>query len=129
MTFRKKNMPTESELEILQVLWQQGSCSVRKVNDILNEKRDVGYTTTLKIMQIMTDKGFVTRDTKSRTHIYHSAVKEKDTQKSLLNSFIEKTYRGSAMSLVLQALGNQETSSEELNELKEIINRIEKNKK
>jgi len=129
MTFKSKGTPTESELEILQVLWQLGPSSVRKVNDILNEKREVGYTTTLKIMQIMTEKGLVTRNTESRTHIYHSAVKEQDTQKNLLKSFIDKTYRGSAMSLVLQALGNQEATEKEIEELKQMIDQIEKSKK
>ena len=128
MAFKKKSTPTESELEILQILWQKGPSSVRKVNDILNETREVGYTTTLKIMQIMTEKSLVSRDTESRTHIYHSAVKEKDTQKSLLDSFIQKTYRGSAINLVMQALGNQDATETELNELKEIIEKLERNK-
>jgi len=129
MTFKKKIAPTESELEILQVLWQKGPSSVRKVNEILNEFREVGYTTTLKIMQIMTEKALVTRDTESRTHIYHAAVKEKVTQKSLLDSFIQKTYRGSAINLVMQALGNQDATEKELSELKEIIEKLEKNNK
>ncbi|NNE25412.1 MAG: BlaI/MecI/CopY family transcriptional regulator [Saprospiraceae bacterium] len=128
MSINRKIKPTESELEILQVLWQNGPSSVRVVNDVLNESRDVGYTTTLKIMQIMTEKGLVTRNTESRTHIYHTAVQENDTQKSLLDSFIEKTYRGSAMRLVMQALGNQKASPEELEELKAIIDKLEKNK-
>ena len=128
MSINKKIKPTESELEILQVLWQNGPSSVRTVNEVLNETRDVGYTTTLKIMQIMTEKGLVTRDTESRTHIYHPAVQENDTQKSLLDSFIEKTYRGSVMRLVMQALGNQKASPEELEELKAIIDKLEKNK-
>lgn len=126
MTFKKKNSPTESELEILQILWQHGPSSVRFVNNILNEKREVGYTTTLKIMQIMTEKGLVIRDTNQRTHVYDAVAKEKDTQKNLLNSFIEKTYRGSAMKMVLQALGQQDASKEELNSLKKIIDQIEK---
>lgn len=125
MTFKRKHHPTESELEVLQLLWQLGPSSVRTVNEKLNEKRNVGYTTTLKIMQIMTEKGLVTRDTKSRTHIYVSAVKESDTQSSLLDSFINKTYRGSAMRLVLQALGRQDASTEELAELKKLIEEIE----
>lgn len=128
MTLKKKIKPTESELEILQVLWTHGPSSVRQVNEILNENRDVGYTTTLKIMQIMTEKGLVTRNTESRTHIYHSAVKENDTQRSLLDNFIEKTYRGSAMRLVMQALGNQKASPEELAKLKAIINELETKK-
>ena len=126
MTF-KNNHPTESELEILQVLWAQGPSSVRKVNEILNEKRNIGYTTSLKIMQIMTEKGLVTRDTKSRTHIYQAAVKEGETQSSLLDSFINKTYRGCAKSLVLQALGKEKTSPEELAEIKALISKMQEN--
>jgi len=126
MLSKKKHDPTESELAVLQILWQEGPSSVRTVNDKLNEHREVGYTTTLKIMQIMTEKGLVTRDTKTRTHIYHSAVKEKETQNSLLQNFIQKTYRGSAMRLVLQALGQENATEEEINELKTIIEKMEK---
>lgn len=124
----KKCEPTESELEILQILWAHGPSAVRQVNEKLNLKREVGYTTTLKIMQIMTEKGYVTRDTKSRTHIYHSAVKEKETQTSLLNDFIQKAYRGSAMRLVMQALGQQDATPEELDELKKLIAEMDKKK-
>jgi len=122
----RKFHPTESELEVLQVLWEQGPSSVRAVNEKLNEKREVGYTTTLKIMQIMTEKALVTRNTSSRTHVYQSAVKEAETQTSLLDSFIQKTYRGSAMKLVLQALGKEDATTEELEQLKNIIAKIEK---
>lgn len=128
MNFKKKHNPTESELEVLQILWQDGPCAVRAVNEKLNEKRQVGYTTTLKIMQIMTEKGLVSRDTSTRTHIYHSEVKEGETQHSLLDSFIEKTYRGSAMRLVLQALGREEATPEELSQLKHLIQQIEDKK-
>ncbi len=126
---KKKNTPTESELEILQILWQHGASSVRTVNEILNENREVGYTTTLKIMQIMTDKGMVIRDTGQRTHIYEAVAQENDTQKTLLDSFVEKTYRGSTMRLIMQALGQQETNSKELEELKKIIDQLEKKNK
>jgi predicted transcriptional regulator len=129
MSSRQKNMPTESELEILQILWQHGPSSVRFVNELLNEKREVGYTTTLKIMQIMTEKGLVSRDTSSRTHVYDSVAKEKDTQTSLLDTFIEKTYRGSAMKLVMQALGQKKASADDLEKLKAIIDEIEKQNK
>ncbi len=121
----KKTFPTESELEILQVLWQLGPSSVRTVNELLNEKREVGYTTSLKIMQIMNGKGLVTRDTTARTHIYHPAVQEKNIQRNLLDNFIDKAYRGSAMSLVMQALGNEKATTEELDELKAMIRNIE----
>jgi len=126
---KKKNTPTESELQILQLLWQNGPSSVREVNDILNTEREVGYTTTLKIMQIMNDKGLVVRDTSSRTHIYKAAATEDDTQINLLDSFIEKTYRGSAMRMIMQALGHQKASSKEIEELKKIIDQIEKKNK
>jgi len=92
---------------------------------MLNESRDVGYTTTLKIMQIMTEKGLVTRDTSNRTHIYHAAVAESDTQNSLLSNFIQKAYKGSAMRLVIQALGQQKATPEELNELKQLIENMD----
>ncbi len=125
MTDKKTNEPTESELEVLQVLWKNGSATVRQVNEELNKNREVGYTTTLKIMQIMTEKNLVSRDTATRTHIYHPAVKENITQKTLLKKFIDKTYRGSAMQLVMQALGNQKASVAELNELKQLIKNME----
>lgn len=127
----KKNIPkpTESELEILQILWQSGPCSVRFVNGELNKKREVGYTTTLKLMQIMAEKNIVTRNTESRTHIYAANITESDTQKQLLKKFVDATFRGSAMNLVLQALGNHDTSSEELEEIKALIDKIEKDKK
>ncbi|MFK8101231.1 MAG: BlaI/MecI/CopY family transcriptional regulator [Saprospiraceae bacterium] len=118
--------PTESELEILQILWQVGPSSVRFVNDKLNQKREVGYTTTLKIMQIMADKHLVLRNTESRTHIYSANVSEADTQKQLLQKFVDATFRGSAMKMVLQALGNHEASDEELEKIKALIKTIEK---
>jgi len=124
-----KNKPTESELAILQILWQNGASSVRFVNDELNKKREVGYTTTLKFMQIMLDKKFVTRNTESRTHIYEAAISEADTQQMLLDKFVDATFRGSAMKLVMQALGNHESSTEELDEIKALIDEIERKKK
>lgn len=125
MNLKKSISPTESELEILQVLWGKGPSTVREVNAILNMKREVGYTTTLKIMQIMNEKGLVTRNTDSRTHIYHPAVKENATQSNLLDSFIEKTYRGSAMQMVMQVLGNKKASADEISELKKFIKDLE----
>lgn len=125
MNLKKEHNPTESELEILQVLWQEGPTTVRKVNEVLNQKREVGYTTTLKIMQIMTEKNLVTRNTDSRTHIYHAAAKQNATQNNLLNSFIEKTYKGSAMKMVMQVLGNKKASLEEITALKKMIKSLE----
>ena len=121
--------PTEAELQILQVLWENGPSSVRFVNDMLSEKKEVGYTTTLKLMQIMTEKGILKRDTTHRTHIYIPAVEKEITQSSLLRSFIETTFQGSAMNLVMQALGNHKTTDKELAEIKALIDQIEKTKK
>jgi predicted transcriptional regulator len=125
---KKITQPTESELEILQILWQNGPSTVRFVNNQLNELREVGYTTTLKLMQIMTDKSLVSRDTSRRQHVYHSAFTETTTQRQLLNSFLEGTFRGSAKKLVLQALGQYETTKEELEEIKALISKLEKEK-
>lgn len=121
----KKYKPTEAELEILQVLWTKGPCSVRKVNDLLNEKREVGYTTTLKIMQIMVEKGLAKRDTSSRTHVYEALVSENQTQQELLDRFLKTAFKGSASKLIMQALGNHKASAKELDEIKALIQRLE----
>ncbi len=128
-TMNSKHKPTESELEILQLLWSLGPSSVRAVNDLLNTKREVGYTTTLKIMQIMAKKGLVVRDTDSRTHIYRSAIQEKATKQGLLKEFISNTFNGSAKNLVMQALGGTSSSQEELDEIKALIEKLENQKK
>lgn len=120
--------PTESELEILQILWQSGPSSVRFVNDALNKKREIGYTTTLKLMQIMLEKGLVERNAESRSHIYNAAVSEAGIQNQLLQKFVDTTFRGSAMKLVMQALGSHNTSTEELEEIKALIKKIEDKK-
>lgn len=128
MSKKKETKPTESELEILQLLWLNGASTVRFINDKANEIREVGYTTTLKLLQIMHEKGLVLRNTESRTHIYMAAVNEEDTRKNLLDRFLDKTFRGSAMEMVMQALGNHETSQEELDEIKALIAKIEEQK-
>lgn len=119
--------PTDSELIILHFLWQQGPSTVRAVNDALNEQREVGYTTTLKLMQIMYEKGLVTRQEEGRTHIYAAAVSQEATQSVLLQQFVDAAFRGSAMKLVMQALGNHEASAEELDEIKALIAQMEQN--
>lgn len=120
--------PTEAELEILQILWQKGQATVRDVHEQLTQSKESVYTTTLKIMQIMAEKGLVTRNEESRTHIYMAAVKEEDIQKTLLNKFIDTTFRGSAMKLVMQALGNNKTSPEELAEIQRLLEQMRGNK-
>lgn len=127
MSHEKRPKPTESELEILQVLWEHGPCSVRLVNEQLNAARDgeVGYTTTLKLMQIMSEKELVRRDTGQRIHIYEAAVSEADAQQQLLKKFVDTAFKGSAMKLVIQALGNHSASTEELDSIKALIARME----
>lgn len=120
-----KFKPTDSELEILHILWEKGPSSVRDINDILNSRREVGYTTTLKLMQIMNEKGLVRRDTAAKTHIYIAVVREKETKNSLISDFVNVAFKGSSMNLVLQALGNSHSSQQELNELKDLISKLE----
>lgn len=117
--------PTDTELEILQILWQNGPSTVRFVNEEQNKVKETGYTTTLKLMQIMFEKNLVTRDEESRSHLYHAAVTEEETQQRLLNRFLDTTFRGSAMKLVMQALGNRKTTSEELDQIRHLLKKIE----
>lgn len=118
--------PTDSELEILQVLWEQGPCTVRQVNERLAENKDVGYTTTLKLMQIMYEKGILSRLEEARSHVYKANVAEEDVQTTLLERFVDTAFRGSTSRLVMQALGNHKTTPEELNQIRELLNQIEK---
>ena len=118
--------PTNAELEILQVIWLHGPVSVRFVNDELNREKQVGYTTTLKLMQIMTEKGLLKRSEKGRKHIYNVVLKEKEAKSLLLDKFVKTAFGGSAMDLVMQALGNHQTTPDELEELKALIDKIEK---
>ncbi len=126
----KNIKPTDSELEILQLLWQHGPLSVRTINEMLNElsgNNSIGYTTTLKIMQIMYEKGILKRNTDQRSHIYEAALKENETQQNLLSEFLDATYRGSASTLVMQALGNHKASDAELQMIKNFIKDLETN--
>jgi BlaI family transcriptional regulator, penicillinase repressor len=118
----KKFEPTKSELEILSVLWQYGPSTVRFVNDQLNKERSVNYTTTLKFMQIMTDKGILKRDESQMKHIYHLAEDEEKTKEHLLGRFIDTIYNGSAGKLMIQILGNKKTSKEDIQKIRELIN-------
>ncbi len=121
--------PTDSELEILQIIWLHGPASVRFVNDELNRNKLVGYTTTLKLMQIMIEKGLLKRAEKGRKHIYTAVLKEKETKNLLLDKFVKTAFGGSAMDLVMQALGNHQTTPDELEELKALIEKMESDKK
>src|SRR5688500_17037521 len=119
--------PTRSELEILQVLWQHGPSNVRFVNDTLNEqKREVQYSSTLKLMQIMVEKGLLKRDESSMKHIYSAAQEEGKTKNFLLEQFVKNMYNGSATDLLMQLLGNKKTSKKETEAIKEMIKNLEK---
>ncbi|CAN5612870.1 BlaI/MecI/CopY family transcriptional regulator [soil metagenome] len=124
MTFIKNTKPTESELEILQVLWTRNLATVREVHEELLKSKDAGYTTTLKLMQIMFEKGLVTRDSSSKTHIYKPIVTRENTQKLFLNRMIDSLFSGSSAQLVMQALGNHNSSKEELEEIRNYLNKI-----
>ncbi|MCC9135809.1 BlaI/MecI/CopY family transcriptional regulator [Pontibacter silvestris] len=125
MSLEKNLKPTESELEILQVLWQHGPSTVRFVHEELSKTKEVGYTTTLKLMQIMGEKGMLAADKSNRSHVYRPLLEEEHTQRQLLDRFLDSTFRGSAMKLVMQALGNRTTSQEELNEIRNLIDKME----
>lgn len=116
--------PTESELEILQILWRKGNASVREVHEELLQTKEAGYTTTLKLMQIMHEKGLVKRDDSIKTHIYQPAVSKEKTQKHLLNKMIDSLFGGSPGELVMQALGNHKASAEELEEIQKMLDNL-----
>ena len=120
--------PTESELEILNILWEKNLATVRDVHEELAKSKDVGYTTTLKLMQIMHEKGLVKRDESMRTHVYQAAVNREKTQKHLLDKMIDSLFGGSSTQLVLQALGSgeQKMSSEELEKIQALLNDLRK---
>jgi BlaI family transcriptional regulator, penicillinase repressor len=118
--------PTESELEILQILWQHGLATVREVHEELAKSKDAGYTTTLKLMQIMHEKGLVKRDESMRTHVYQPAVNKEKTQKHLLGKMIDSLFGGSSTQLVLQALGEQKASPEELEQIQHLLDNLKK---
>lgn len=118
--------PTESELEILQIIWRQGLATVREVHEELGKTKDVGYTTTLKLMQIMHEKGLVKRDESMRTHVYQSCVNKEKTQKHLVGKMIDSLFGGSSTQLVLQALGEQKVSPEELAQIQTLLDNLKK---
>jgi predicted transcriptional regulator len=120
----KISKPTESELEILAVLWDRKNASVRTVHEELSKTKDAGYTTTLKLMQIMFEKKLVTRDDSSKTHIYAPAVTREKTQKQFLNRMIDGLFAGSSADLVLQALGHSNTTNAELDKIQQMIDEL-----
>jgi predicted transcriptional regulator len=121
--------PTEGELEILKVLWEHGPSTVREVNDALNHARPTGYTTVLKLLQIMTDKGIVVRNESQRAHVYEARIPQEQTQKQFLTDLLDRVFDGSPARLVMQALSAKRTSSAELAQIRELLDEIEKGAK
>ena len=117
--------PTDSELEILNLLWEKGPSSVRDVHNILSLKRDLFYTTTLKTMQLMTEKGLLTRDTTQRSHIYHVNINKADVEKNLINKLANSVFKGSASQLIMSALGHSKPTKDELEEIKALIEKLD----
>lgn len=115
-------IPSNAELEILRVLWKEGPSTVRSVHDALKRERDVGYTTVLKIMQVMAEKRLVTRDESERSHVYAPAVEEKSVKRRLVSDLLDKAFDGSAAQLVMQALSDKRASAEDLKQIRRLLN-------
>ncbi len=113
--------PTDAELAILRVLWELGPVTVRQVHEALADTRETGYTTTLKLMQIMAEKGLVTRDESARTHVYAARVGEEQTQNQLVKDLVDRAFGGSAEASVLRALNADATSPDDLREIRKLI--------
>ena len=113
--------PTDGELAILRVLWDRGASTVRQVHEVLGRQRPTAYTTALKLLQIMTEKGLVRRDETDRTHVYHARLSEEQTQRQLIKDLVDRAFGGSASKLVMQALAARRTSAEELTEIRKLI--------
>lgn len=113
--------PTDAELSILRVLWDRGPSTVRQVFDLLAQERDVGYTTILKLLQIMTEKQLVHRDATGKLHVYTPSQSQESTQRHLLQDLMEKAFRGSSGQLVIQALSTQAATPEEMTEIRQLL--------
>lgn len=120
-----KLKPTEAELDILQILWKQGPSTVKTINEISSRQRDIGYTTTLKLMQIMTEKGLLSRELQGKTHVYSTLITEESIKTNAVSELVEEVFEGSAMDLVIQTLGHYKPNSDELNEIKLLIKSLE----
>lgn len=125
MSQEKKQNPTEKELTILQVLWARGPSTVRQVNAEISRKQKTGYTTTLKLMQIMTDKGLLVRDDSQFKHVYRPAVSEERTEKQIVGDLLDKVFAGSAEKLVMRALSAKKMTAEELQKIRRMLDQME----
>ena len=127
MVKRKIPRPTPAELEILRVLWKQGPSTVREVQTELSRSRQTGYTTALKFLQIMTEKGLVRRNESQRTHIYQARLRKEETQRHLVSDLLERAFEGSAARLATHALSAHKVSPEELQEIRRLLDELECN--
>jgi predicted transcriptional regulator len=125
----KKNLPrpTEAELAILRVLWDRGPSTVREVQEALEDERGTGYTTALKLLQIMTEKGLVRRDDRQRTHVFEAVVPAETTQRQLVRDLLDRAFAGSARQLVMQALSTKKASKADLAEIRRLLDALERN--
>ena len=122
----EKKKPTKSELEILSVLWEKGDLTVREVFELISSTRQISYTAILKLMQIMHEKGFVSRNEKSRAHVYAAKLKQSETGKQMLMDLLNKVFSGSASKLVQQVLKNEATTADDIREIRKMISSAEK---
>jgi BlaI family penicillinase repressor len=121
MARRPSSRPTDAELDILRVLWDRGPCTVRQVHDVLSANRDFVYTTTLKLLQLMTEKGVAVREEDGRVHLYRAAVAQEETQRHLIRDLLDRAFGGSPTQLVVQALAAKPASAEELQEIRRLL--------
>ena len=122
-------VPTKTEMDVLQILWQHGPSTVRFVHDKLNEQKEaVIYTSTLKLMQVMREKGMLDRDDSQMKHVYSAALPEDKVKGNMLGRFVDSMFNGSASNLMVALLGNDKTSDEELKKMKELLQKLEKGK-
>ena len=125
---KKKTLsqPTAAELEILRVLWLRGPCTVRDVHNVLGKVKQTGYTTVLKLMQIMAEKGLVRRNEDQRAHLYEARVPQEQTQRQLVGDLVDRAFGGSALNLVMQALSATKASAEDLAEIRKLLDEYER---
>ena len=124
-THKQTPRPTDAELEILKVLWQRGASTVREVHDVLNASRPTGYTTVLKLLQIMSEKGLVSRDEEQRAHVYEARLAQEQTERQMVGDLLERVFDGSASKLVLRALATKKTSARELTAIRQLLSEFE----
>lgn len=127
MARRASTRPTDAELDILRVLWARGPSTVRQVHDILSVNRDFAYTTTLKLLQLMTEKGVAVREEDGRIHLYRAALAQEETQRHLVRDLLDRAFGGSPSQLVMQALAARPASTGELKEIRRLLKEYEEN--